>query len=206
MSSTSGSSSTFRSAPARVARVDLPHRAWLAICSGLHAVAQHASASPASPAPNSPAGCWISPPNSPSSSLHVSQVVVLDNASIHKSHEFVRMVNQCGGIVLFLPPYCFDLTPLDNGAFGLARRWLMANEKFVYSEGMRSGSDRAFESVSSRCGRTAQERECGRRSARCFFSQLLRRCVCVNTTSPLLPFYKPSHFSRSFRFLLSSPR
>ena len=28
-----------RSAPARVARVDLPHRAWLAICSGLHAVA-----------------------------------------------------------------------------------------------------------------------------------------------------------------------
>ena len=28
------------------------------------------------------------------------QVVVLDNASIHKTYEFVRKVNVCGGIVL----------------------------------------------------------------------------------------------------------
>ena len=54
------------------------------------------------------------------------QVVVLDNASIHKTYEFVRKVNVCGGIVLYLPPYCFDLPPLDNDAFGATRRWLQA--------------------------------------------------------------------------------
>ena len=49
-------------------------------------------------------------------------VVILDNAVIHKQRRFVRSVSQAGGIVLYLPPYCWDLTPLDNGAFGMVKR------------------------------------------------------------------------------------
>ena len=51
-------------------------------------------------------------------------VVILDNAKIHHTHEFVRLVNEAGGMVLYTPPYCFDCTPLDNGAFGMVRRYL----------------------------------------------------------------------------------
>ena len=50
-------------------------------------------------------------------------VVILDNARIHKDPGFVREINAAGGIVRFLPPYCFDLTPLDNGAFGMVKRF-----------------------------------------------------------------------------------
>ena len=31
-------------------------------------------------------------------------VVILDNASIQKCYDFVRMINEAGGIVLYLPP------------------------------------------------------------------------------------------------------
>ena len=51
-------------------------------------------------------------------------IVLLDNASIHRSVRFVEAVNACGGMVLFLPPYCWDLSPLDNNAFGILKAWL----------------------------------------------------------------------------------
>ena len=96
-------------------------------------------------------------------------MVVLDNASIHKRHDFVRAVNRRGGIVLYLPPYCFDLTPLDNGAFGWVRRWLQRHTEWVASVGVREGLDRAFETCSGRLARTPEERESARSLARhCF--------------------------------------
>ena len=51
-------------------------------------------------------------------------VLVLDNASIHHSRRFSTMMHAKGFIVLYTPPYCFNLTPLDNGAFGLLKRYL----------------------------------------------------------------------------------
>lgn len=53
-------------------------------------------------------------------------VVLIDNASIHRTTDFVDQVNLRGGIVLFTPPYCWDLTPLDNGAFGAVKRFLQS--------------------------------------------------------------------------------
>lgn len=48
-------------------------------------------------------------------------VLLLDNASIHhKDAEFIREL----GLyirVLFIPPYCYHLSPLDNGAYGCER-------------------------------------------------------------------------------------
>jgi len=36
----------------------------------------------------------------------------------------MEAVNARGGMLMFTPPYCWDLTPLDNNAFGLVKRWL----------------------------------------------------------------------------------
>lgn len=73
-------------------------------------------------------------------------IVVLDNASIHKSLEFVQAVNARGAIVLFTPPYCWDLTPLDNGAFGSVKKWLMDRSGIIDALGWgpRQALDAAF--------------------------------------------------------------
>ena len=75
--------------------------------------------------------------------------VILDNARIHKDPGFVREVNAAGGIVRFLPPYCFDLTPLDNGAFGMVKRYLQKHAWLVERVGIEHALDAAFRSVSS---------------------------------------------------------
>ena len=74
-------------------------------------------------------------------------LVFIDNATIHHSHAFVRRVNMCGGIVIFLPPYCFETSVLDNGAFGLVRRWLEANYAYLYAHGLKAAMDKALRSL-----------------------------------------------------------
>jgi hypothetical protein len=48
-------------------------------------------------------------------------VLVLDNASIHKKDELEARVRARGGRVLFLPPYCWFLNPIEE-AFGKVRQ------------------------------------------------------------------------------------
>ena len=62
-------------------------------------------------------------------------VVLIDNASIHKSSAFVRAVTDRGAMVLFTPPYCRDLTPLDNGAFGKVKLWLQGASYLIATQG-----------------------------------------------------------------------
>ena len=71
----------------------------------------------------------------------------IDNATIHHSHAFVRRVNRRGGIVIFLPPYAYDTSALDNGAFGLVRRWLERNYTYLYAHGLEAAMDKAFRSL-----------------------------------------------------------
>ena len=87
-------------------------------------------------------------------------IVVLDNASIHKSAEFQDMIEQAGGIVIFTPPYCWDTTPLDNGAFGWVRRWLQRNEELCAVVGLERALTRAFLAVTSSMARSFY-RNCG---------------------------------------------
>lgn len=54
--------------------------------------------------------------------LQATPVVILDNASIHKNAAFEKMVEDRGGRVYFLPPYCHLLSACDNGGFGLVVR------------------------------------------------------------------------------------
>ena len=87
-------------------------------------------------------------------------IVVLDNASIHKSAEFKDMIEQAGGIVIFTPPYCWDTTPLDNGAFGWVRRWLQHNEESCAMVGLERALARAFLAVTPKMARSFY-RNCG---------------------------------------------
>ena len=46
--------------------------------------------------------------------LKAVQVVILDNASFHKSKASIEMIRKAGCEVLFLPPYSPDLNPIEK--------------------------------------------------------------------------------------------
>ena len=50
-------------------------------------------------------------------------VVVLDNARIHDSDEFLEMIRSKCVIVIFLPPYSPDFNPVE-GSFYVIKEWL----------------------------------------------------------------------------------
>ena len=56
------------------------------------------------------------------------KVLLLDNAPIH--HAAVDVLDELEQYVkvLFIPPYCYHLSPLDNGAFGWTVNFLKASE------------------------------------------------------------------------------
>lgn len=63
-------------------------------------------------------------PNTPSES-----VIVLDNASFHKREDALRVIEQAGHTVAFLPPYSPDLNPIE-------KKWAQAKSirrKFGYT-------------------------------------------------------------------------
>jgi transposase len=47
--------------------------------------------------------------------LDAGKVVILDNAAAHKCEEAIEMIEQRGAKVLFLPPYCPELNPVEYG-------------------------------------------------------------------------------------------
>ena len=57
-------------------------------------------------------------------------VVILDNARIHKKQAFIDAVGAKGAFVLWLPPYCWHLNPIEEG-FGAVHQWLMRNKPLV---------------------------------------------------------------------------
>lgn len=46
--------------------------------------------------------------------LTAGQVLILDNASFHKSVESQKLVEEAGCRILFLPPYSPDLNPIEK--------------------------------------------------------------------------------------------
>lgn len=45
--------------------------------------------------------------------LKVGQVVIMDNASFHKSHESQELIQKAGCKILFLPSYSPDFNPIE---------------------------------------------------------------------------------------------
>ena len=75
-----------------------------------------------------------------------------DNASIHKEPAFLHKLRSHIQ-VKFIPPYCFHLSPLDNGAYGLVVRWLKANAHKYGHEPIDTQLTRAFRMVGPRAAR-----------------------------------------------------
>ena len=55
--------------------------------------------------------------------LPEKQIIVMDNAAIHKSQKTIDLIEQSGHIILFLPPYSPDLNPIEK-TFGWIKRAL----------------------------------------------------------------------------------
>jgi transposase len=45
--------------------------------------------------------------------LKTGQVLIMDNATFHKSEESQRLIKNAGCRILFLPPYSPDLNPIE---------------------------------------------------------------------------------------------
>jgi hypothetical protein len=89
--------------------------------------------------------------------IEVFPWVIIDNARIHTSaaSTFVDAVRAAGGWVFFLPPYCWHLSPLDNGAFGYVVKYLEANSTRLCRMPLSDALAEAFSAL-----RGKQAREC----------------------------------------------
>ena len=91
---------------------------------------------------------------------HRRNFIILDNASIHKSRRFQRMIRRAGGVVHYTPPYAYDRTPLDNGTFGIVKRYLQRHGQAISRRDIRYGLDKAFRRIGERAARYCF-RNCG---------------------------------------------
>lgn len=59
-------------------------------------------------------------------------IVILDNAVIHMYAELEQVVQACGAILLYLPPYCPQLNPIEV-MFGRLKQWLIRHANLTFS-------------------------------------------------------------------------
>ena len=67
-------------------------------------------------------------------------IVIMDNASIHRTDSVVRTISATGALIRFLPPYSPDMNPIES-VFGEVKQYLQANSilydtslsPFIYS-------------------------------------------------------------------------
>ena len=71
------------------------------------------------------------------------KVLIMDNASIHKDEDYLFHLGTHIK-VRFIPPYCYHLSPLDNGAFGLVADFLKQNAADYATQPISVGLDKAF--------------------------------------------------------------
>ena len=67
----------------------------------------------------------------------------MDNSRTHDKDEVRAIVQSFGLEAIFLPPYAFKLTPLDNGAFGKVVRYLRGRRNKVLTEAVIDSDVRA---------------------------------------------------------------
>jgi hypothetical protein len=55
--------------------------------------------------------------------LREGDIVIMDNLGAHKDARVRQLIDQCGATLQFLPPYSYDLNPIESAwAFHLDRR------------------------------------------------------------------------------------
>lgn len=60
--------------------------------------------------------------------LKVGQVVVMDNASFHKSQKTLELIESVGCRLIFLPPYSPDYNPIEK-FWANMKRWIKSHNK-----------------------------------------------------------------------------
>ena len=58
--------------------------------------------------------------------LKPGQVVIMDNASFHKSQKTQKLIESVNCSVIFLPPYSPDLNPIEK-FWANMKRWIKSN-------------------------------------------------------------------------------
>lgn len=58
--------------------------------------------------------------------LKPGQVVIMDNASFHKSEKTQQLIKSANCMVIFLPPYSPDLNPIEK-FWANMKRWIKDN-------------------------------------------------------------------------------
>ena len=58
-------------------------------------------------------------------------IVILDNAKIHMYRELEVAVHQVGARLLFLPPYCPELNPVEL-CFGSLKKWIQKHANLLF--------------------------------------------------------------------------
>ena len=64
--------------------------------------------------------------------LQPGQVVIMDNASFHKSQKTKELIESVGCKVIFLPPYSPDLNPIEK-FWANMKRWIRQQIEFYQS-------------------------------------------------------------------------
>lgn len=65
--------------------------------------------------------------------LNNTHVVVMDNATVHKSQKTKELIEKTGAKILFLPPYSPDLNPIEQ-TFGTIKKIRQYNENKTIDE------------------------------------------------------------------------
>ena len=63
--------------------------------------------------------------------LDASHVVILANASFHKSPQTETLITACGASLLFLPPYSPELNPIERDFANIKRKWEYNSEASI---------------------------------------------------------------------------
>lgn len=66
----------------------------------------------------------------PFNGVNPNSVVILDNASIHHVERVVKLIEDTGAMVLFLPPYSPDIMPIEE-CFSKVKSYLRANDPLI---------------------------------------------------------------------------
>jgi transposase len=80
-------------------------------------------------------------------------ILILDNARIHAYEEIFQAAEAFGVVVIFLPPYCPQLNPIEF-AFGLLKRWIAKHASSIWNICPVYVLDVALKNCTSECKRT----------------------------------------------------
>jgi hypothetical protein len=60
-------------------------------------------------------------------------IVIMDNARVHMYQNLVDAIYAVGALIVFPPPFCPHLNPIEFG-FSLLKRWIIKNANIVFGQ------------------------------------------------------------------------